>query len=351
VGELASTVWDQKKFVLKVTGICVFIGLIIALVSPVEYKADATLLPETPSQMSVAGGLLEEYGGLIGLGGGLNIGADGSIPPDLYPNIVESLPFQLELLNQPIRFASYDTTLSTYAYFDELHDPSVFDFIKEYTLGLPYKIMGLFSPAASSKQLPIAVGADSIIHITQYQQRIINEVRDRLTVSIDEETSLITLAISMPDSAAAAQLGRASIQLLEKYVTNYRTKKATEDLAFIREQVQEARDEFRTAQQALADFEDSNIGILTAQALTQKQRLQSTYDLKLNTYSSLAQQLEQAKLKVQANTPVVTVLEPIKMPVDNYKPRKKLIIILFFIVGFIISAGYVMSKKVLRPQS
>lgn len=121
----------------------------------------------------------------------------------------------------------------------------------------------------------------------------------------------------MPDPNAAAQVAKTSIELIKEYVTQYRTRKAQEDLKFSQEQLVSAEERFREAQDRLAEFRDANINLSTARAQTQQQRLQSEYDLTFNVYSSMAQQVEQAKLKVQEQTPVVSVLQPVQVPVED----------------------------------
>jgi len=122
---------------------------------------------------------------------------------------------------------------------------------------------------------------------------------------------------------------------MREYVTNYRTRKAEEDLKFAREQMQTAMENFETAQNKLAEFRDSNINLSSARAQTQQQRLQSEYDLAFNVYNTLAQQVEQAKLKVQEQTPVVSVLQPVQVPVDDETSGLKILILFTFLLGFI----------------
>ena len=350
VRAIADHVWDRRKFVFKITAVFVVIGLLVAIFSPVEYQSGATLLPENQQSIGGAQGLLEEYGGLIGLGGSLNLDQQESIPPKLYPDIVNSLPYQLEVLNTEIYYAEYDTTVSNYDFFDEVYTPSVFTYLGDYTIGLPGKIVGAFSGEPSKGSLPKGFEGDSIITLTKRQAIIVNKMRDRISVELDEESGLINITVEMPDPNAAAQIGELSVDLLKEYITNYRTRKAQEDLEFTQEQMLDAREEWRAAQVRLADFQDQNYGQLTARAQTQEQRLQSEYDLTFNKYNSLAQKVEQAKLRVQEKTPVVTILKPVEMPVDNVKPRRRFIVILSLILGLIVSVGYVVINS-LRKES
>lgn len=352
VRQLGNTVWKRRRFVFRVTAVFVLIGLLIALLSPLEYKSEATLLPENSSGSTSAQGLIDQYGPLLGIGGGsLNLDQEESITPKLYPEIVNSLPYQLELLNKPVRFAKYDTTVTAYTFFSEIQTPSVFGYIKAYTLGLPGKIQGLFTPETPPEPLPRGFAADSIFSLTKRQTIFVQKMRSRISVTFDDENNTILLAIEMPDATATAQLGKISIDLLKEYVTNYRTQKANEDLDFSREQLAKAKEEFENIQARKAEFEDQNLGQLTAKAETQLQRLESEYDLAFNKYNGLAQQVERAKLKVQEKMPVVTVLKPIEMPVDNYKPHRKVIVILSLIIGLMLTVGYIIAKKIVASRN
>ena len=105
--ELAKHIWDNRSTIYKFVAVGVVLGLAAALLSPKEYQSGATLMPEMPSSQSGASSLLQQYGGLLGMGGSADLGQDGMIPPMLYPQIVQSLPFQLELLNQEVRFYEF----------------------------------------------------------------------------------------------------------------------------------------------------------------------------------------------------------------------------------------------------
>lgn len=351
VRALARQIWKRRRFIFKVTAIFVVTGLLIALFSPVEYQTGATLLPENQQSMSGAGGLLEEYGGLIGLGGSISLESQESIPPKLYPDIVNSLPYQLEVLNTEIYFARFDTSVSSYSFFDDVYTPSVFTYLKAYTVGLPGKIIGIFREEAPESSLPKGFEGDSIISLTKRQAIIVNKMRERITVELDEENGLINLSVKMPDPNAAAQIAQLSVNLLKEYITNYRTRKAEQDLAFARQQMLEAREEWRAAQIRLANFRDQNYGQLTNRARTREQRLQSEYDLTFNKYNSLAQKVEQAKLRVQEKTPVVTILKPVKMPVDNVEPQRRYIVLVSLILGLAVSVGFIIVSDLRNPPS
>ncbi|MDZ7692664.1 MAG: hypothetical protein U5K69_16310 [Balneolaceae bacterium] len=90
-----------------------------------------------------------------------------------------------------------------------------------------------------------------------------------------------------------------------------------DDLEFAEQQMERAEQRFQEIQTKLAEFRDSNVNLATARAQTREQQLQSEYDLAFNVYNSLAQQVEQARMRVQEQTPVVSILQPIQIPIDD----------------------------------
>ncbi|MFH5831630.1 Wzz/FepE/Etk N-terminal domain-containing protein [Halalkalibaculum sp. DA384] len=339
--ELANHIWSRRFFIAKVTGVFVTIGLLVALLMPKEYQTGATLMPEVQSEQSGPSSLLQQYGGLLGMSGGdLNMGQQGIIPPTLYPQIVQSLPFQLELLNKSVYFAEFDTTTTVYNFFDEVYTPSVFSYVTGYTIGLPGKIIGLIKGEGDEIERPLPQGfaTDSVVSVTKSQMEVIENMQQRVTVSLNEESGVINLSVEMPDPNAAAQVGKTSIALLKEYMTNYRTRKAQEDLEHALQQLEEVRQRFEEAQSRLAEFRDSNVNLATAQAQTREQRLQSEYDIAFNVYNSLAQRVEQAKLKVQEQTPVVSILQPVQVPLED-NTSGLMILIVFTSLGCLLSIG------------
>lgn len=335
--ELFQYLWSKRVKIAKITIAFLLLGLIIAIFSSVEYKTSATILPEAQGQGQL-GGLLQQYGGLLGVGGNSNTGKDGAISPQLYPNIVQSLPYQVELMNKPIYFSEYDTTITAHQFFSKVSSLSLFGYLKRYTIGLPGQVLGLFRNKSDKQQnsLVTNVNRDSVLLLPMKQMETIYILRDRVNVVSDNQTGLLTFSVEMPDARAAAELGQAGLEQLKEYVREYRTQKATEDLKFVREQVSEAKKRFEEAQQALAEFRDSNVNLATAKARTREQELQSKYDLTFNMYNSLNKQLEQEKLNVQEDTPVFSVLQPIQVPLEKESPQRLLILIIFGILGVFI---------------
>lgn len=134
------------------------------------------------------------------------------------------------------------------------------------------------------------------------------------------------------------------MEKLQGYITNYRTQKAKQDLEFTEKVFGEARESYYKAQRAYAAFEDANKNIISASYRTEQERLKNEMTLTFNVYNTLAQKLEQDKLRVQEQTPVYTVISPATVPLKPASPKKPLILIGFVFLALFGGIGYLFVK-------
>ena len=340
--ELAKTIWNKRMFILKIVGIGAFLGVIVALLSPKEYKSTSTLMPEysTESQGG-ASSLLSQYGGLLGISGGSYNSNSNAIRVDLYPNIVQSTNFQMQLMQQPFYFSDLDTTATLFEYYTELNSAGVLGFVAEYTIGLPGKILGAILPKKElMTSVPGATEESLVLNLSKDEFEVINTLRGKISASLDEESGIVSVTVTLPDNVAAAAVTEYTIRELTEYLTEYRTEKVLRDLTFVEEQLATAEVRFEAAQLALAEFRDSNQGNLSARAQTDEQRLNSEYQIAFNLYNGLTQQYEEAKLKVQETTPVFKTLEPVQVPIND-ETSGAMILIVFIMLSGIGSIGWI----------
>ena len=332
--EVAKTIWNNRKIIYKTVGVFFILGLLIAFLSPVEYESETILLPEIDDQQMMggsAGKLLQQFGGLAGIS--LDNMQTSTISPNLYPEILKSSPFLLHLMEQPVYFSKEDTTVAVYHYFTEIHRPSIFGLLLKYTIGLPGQIKKSFSKDGEVKN----IRQDGSIRMTREQKELAEQLVDRIKINLDEQTQAVTVTSEMPDPEAAAAVNKIATQYLTDFVTNYRINKVKQNLEFIQERYDDTKERFEKAQNALANFRDRNVIITTARARTEEERLNTEFNLAFNVYSTLAQQLEQTKIKVQEETPVFNVLEPVKVPLEKSSPKRGLIVIITCMIGILFS--------------
>ena len=129
---IAKTLWTGRKTILIATGIGAVLGLLVALLTPKEYAVKTVLVPQ------MSGGKASQLSGLASLAGvDLGMAETSELSPVIYPQIVQSVPYLLELMHTPLHFSKVDTVVSYFEYYTEVKKPSVLGVVKKYTIGLP----------------------------------------------------------------------------------------------------------------------------------------------------------------------------------------------------------------------
>lgn len=336
--EVAKTIWAGRKLIMKVTAIFFLFGLVIVFDSKVEYKASCKLLPETQEGTKNNLGGLSSLAGLAGIN--LDLLSDTyALSPELYPEIAQSAPFLLKILNEPIPFEKYGTTVTAYTYFKLMEKPTFIGTIFNYTVGLPIVLKKRLTKSNESADLEKS--NDRLIKLSKEDSKILENFKERIHVTVDPQTGILTFTTEMPDALAASTLTRLSIDLLTQYIIEYKVGKANENLDFIQTRFDEAKINFQNTQDRLAIFNDRNRNVITSQAQIEQLRLQNEYNLAFELYKGLSSQLEQAKIKVKEQTPVFTVLEPVKIPIDKSKPQVVLILTIVTFTGVFFGVVYI----------
>jgi capsular polysaccharide biosynthesis protein len=342
--EVAKTIWAGRKLILKVTAVFFVIGLVIAFGSKVEYEASCRLMPESQEGVKSNLGGLGSLAGLAGIN--LDMMSDSyALTPELYPEIAQSTPFLLSMLNTPIQFEKYDTTTTAYTYF-RLEKKNFISVIFKYTLGLPFVFKKWLTK--SIKISAIEKKDDRLIRLNKEDSKILENFKERIHVTVDPQTGILTFTTEMPDALAASVLTQLGIDFLTHYIIEYKVGKAKENLDFIQNRFDEAKIIFQNTQERLAIFNDRNRNVVTSQGQTEQMRLQNEYNLAFEVFKGLSSQLEQAKIKVKEQTPVFTVLEPVRIPIDKSKPQIVLILIVTTLFGIFFSVIYILIKYMFR---
>ena len=356
LGDLLRQIWNKRRIVWAATIITFIIGILVAIMSSEEYEASVVLMPQaSDANNGVGAGFLRQLGGISGLGLG-GASSSGTLSPNLYPEITRSTPFYLDIIEKDLYFPTLDSTINLTQYFIEVQQPNFLDYVKMYTIGLPGIIINLPAKVINAvKDKPVALpsldkekptSADTLtnvnepVRLTGRQRAAIGKMKGRITTSI-EENSTVRISAEMPDPMVAAEATQMAASYLTNYILEYRTEKAQQDLVFVQNQYDEKKERYNASQRRLARFRDRNMNIISETALIEQQQLEAENQLAFGLYQSLAQQLEQAKIKVQEETPVFKVLEPIQVPSSKSKPNRELIIILSIFVGFFLGLGIV----------
>lgn len=335
--EWGKYIWMERMFFLKLVVFSIVASLIVSFSIPKEYTTVVKLAPETEDATKKAGSL----GGLAAMAG-INLNATGgtdAISPNLYPDVVSSTPFLLELFDVPVTDRKKIRSTSLYNYMAEYQQVAWWIPV----LGAPFKLIDFLKGLFREKANEVSV-VDPFC-LTMKQWNVVNGLKERIGVEMDKKTFTITLSVRMQDPVVSAEVMKAVQKKLQDYITTYRTRKAKNDLAFTQKVLEEARTSYYKAQQTYASFEDTNRNIISSSYRTEQERLRNEMSLAFNVYNTLAQKLEQDKLRVQEQTPAYTVIEPAIVPLVASSPRKMLILIGFVFLSFWGGIGYLFVRN------
>ena len=339
--ELASKLWDNRKKIIK-WGVCgAIIGLIIGFSIPKEYVATTKLSPEITDGKQASGGL-SALASMAGLGGSSSGGAD-AVYPQLYPDVVSSVPFLTGLFNVEVETKADGEKYTVKQYIEDETSVPWWSFI----LGIPGKILGLLKSSEPVDESHVL----NNFQLTMDEDRLVNALAQRVTASVDAKTSVVTISVQMQDPLVSAILADTVVSRLQNYITEYRTNKARKDLEYAEKLNAEAQQEYYKAQQTLADYTDRNQGLATQSARITRDRLDNEAQLAFSLYNQTAQQVQKAKAKVQETTPVYTVVVPATVPIRAASPRKPMILIGFTFLAVVACSGWILFLQPLIKEN
>lgn len=340
--------WNGRKVIFNCMGVFFALGIVLIIASPKEYKSEVILLVETGSGTSAMSGLLQQFGGLAGLSLGTTAMED-ALTPELYPDIIKSTPFLLEVTEQKVIESKYDSTLKVTEYIQRHVRPGIGSLVIKYTIGLPWQVIGKIKSKPSLVEKKMGDNKPAPLKLTFSQSKVLGELTKRIEAKPGKSSTTLDISVEMQDPVVAAQLVDSVVSTLTKYIVEYRTQKAKTDLSFVEERHKEAEEKYRIAQRNLAAYKDRNKNVILASALTSEQNFQAEYNLAFNIYNTLSQQLEQSKMKVQENTPVFKVVEPAKVALNKSKPRSLFVLSGMIIIGGFLGVG-ILFGRILKHQ-
>ena len=336
---LAKTLWNGRKTVIYAVIAGAILGFIVAISSPKEYTASTVIVPQLGDSQSKMGGL----GGLAALAGiNVDMSTTSELSPMVYPQIVSSTPFQLELMNTKLNFQEHPSAITLLDYYTK-SEPSVIATIKKYTLGLP----GVMIKAIKGKPKELTLPMDSTDHpilLTADQVIVQKELETLVSLEMNSKEGYITLTASMPEALPAAQLAQSAQTLLQRYITEFRIKKAKANLDFIQGRYNETKAEFEKAQVSLAIVSDRNKNFTSGLPRIEVDRIQTRYTIAFTVFQDLAKQLEQNKIQVKKETPSFAIVKPVTVPPIKSKPNRPMILFIWIFLGGVVGTGIVFGK-------
>ncbi len=266
---------------------------LISLALPKSYKAEAKILPNSND----AGGTsLRGLAAASGLGDLLSGSLSSAENPVLtYPEILSS------------RTVLERVVLSRYPPMSEDHGSTVL------------------------RALGIRRGPDRFAIESGIQR--LREVRK---VYANPRSGIIVISAVTADSLLSASIVRRMLDELEHFNANSRASRGRAAREFVQARLTEARGELADAEQALANFRETNVRFGNSPQLQlQLARLDREVQTRADVYRLLSREYEVARIEEKRDTPTFSIIDPATPPVRKHQPRVLLniVVAVFCAVG------------------
>ncbi|QMW01451.1 Wzz/FepE/Etk N-terminal domain-containing protein [Spirosoma foliorum] len=314
---MVRAIWRTRLRITASTIAFAILGVVVAFVQQPEFQSEARIIPEMNTGASDLFKRLSSMAGFAEVDFSDAEGVD-AIRPDLYPTVLQSTPFILFLLKQPITIKGQLKTVG--------------QFLTTGQISWPWKQWRLFD-----RQDQTHFSGKGPLYLTTQQQELAEEISERVNAKLNTRSGVITITVQMPDAQAAALVAQLAMNYLTQYVRNYRTGKARQDLAFYKQQLTDARKRYQAAQFTMFHYNDNHKAIAMQEATLDRHRMEDELAIARTVYTELSRRFEQAKLNVQERTPIFNVLEPPKVPLKRSSPKRVLTVLLVTGAGFMIS--------------
>ena len=342
--------WEKKWFIIKVTCVFAVLGVLVAIFTPKEYTASCVVVPETKGGAFSGGSL----GGLAAMAG-INLGASSGgemISPVMYDKLIKNIDLRKELMQTPINWEGYEEPITILDYYTspDYAKTSVLGTVKKYTIGLPFVILKAIRGEQEAPEVLLPSQGSKLSAYTQGELKWIKAFAPQFSILADKKNGDVTITARMPEALAAAQVAEAVKNLLQKYVIELKLQKAEVNYEYIKQRYDEAKVVFEVKQAEYARFQDANKQLATALSRAKEEQMRSEFTVAKNLFNELTTQLVQAEMKIKEDIPILTVVEPVQVPLERSKPQRVKIVFIWCFLGGVLGCGLILGCDWLKEQ-
>lgn len=333
-------IWNRKLLFIKVWIVVFVLACLWIFPQPRYYTCSVSLAPESTDGKS--------GGGLASLAAsfGLNIGSMSSsdaIYPQLYPDIFESTDFVVDLFD--IKVTTKDRSIST----------DYFTYLTKHQKSNPYMVplywtKKKISSLLHKKDTTVIPGKDGkrfdYFRLNATTDEAKTMVNAAIKCSYSKTTDVITITTKDQDPLVCALLADSAMAHLQDFIINYRTKKARKDYEYYKTLSEKARLDYDSARIEYSTFVDKHSNVSLSSHQTKQMALESEMNVKMQLYNIMATRMEEARAKVQENTPAFTTLKCATVPVRPAGPKRLMFVIGMLVLATVFTSCYVLRKEI-----
>jgi uncharacterized protein involved in exopolysaccharide biosynthesis len=254
----------------------------------------------------------------------MNMGGEtDALNVTLYPDVIASTPFIIDLLDTPIQTLNEEEADTTLVEYLKTNKGTLFGTI----MSLPGQAIGAVVSLFKDKEEVDSIKVINPFHLTRAEDISVKRLRSLITANVDKKTGVTSLSVTMQDPLVAAIVTDTLLSKLKEHIINYRISKAEEDCNYYEKLYNESKDNYYEAQKAYANYLDANKNIILRSVQIEGERLQNEMNLAYNVYNQMAGQLQMGRAKVQEAKPMFTVVEPATVPLLPSGTGRKMILL------------------------
>ncbi|MFI3259410.1 MAG: Wzz/FepE/Etk N-terminal domain-containing protein [Rikenellaceae bacterium] len=349
--ELAMSLWAERVKIIKYGVIAGVIGIIVAFSIPKVYTSSVKMVPEMETQSSGGGSM----GALASLAG-INLGGESvGITAMTYPQIVSSTPFIFEFASMPVQVEDGKDAageeifreVTLIEYFTEEYKSPWWSVIT----GAPMKALGAVLSLFKEKEEEEGdINDINLKALSKDQDDYRKMFAESVSLSIDQKTFEAALNVNTQSAEVSLMLADSILVRLQEYMTLYKTSKTRSELYSNQNMLAEAQKNYYRADSVYAAAVDRNRNVTSSVAQINIDRLMNEKNLTYQIYSQIAAQVELNRTKLNAETPILTIIEPASMAIKAASPNKPMIVIAFGFLGGVVAVvpiifAQLMAKK------
>ena len=335
MGKIVKVILTHRKAYCYVLPIVMVVTYLLMCCMPRYYMSSVVLAPESSDNTSL--GSFSSSLASLGLGSLGKLANNDAISPDLYPDLLSSNDFVVQLF--PIKVINKDGSINTnyYDYLNHKQKDAWWNKIKGY-------IMELIDPTP----LTNFKGTEKvdIFSMSKKQQDIAAKIKKNINCEIDQKTYAITISVKDQDPKICATIADSTRQHLQNFIIDYRTNKAKNDYAYYNNLCNKAKKEYEEARRKYASSSDANMDVSLTSVRSKIDDLENDMQLKYNIYSSMKTQKQAALAKIQEKTPAFTTLQSATVPIKPAGPKRMLMSIAMAMLAFIVMSVYFLRKNI-----
>lgn len=325
-------IWEKRMLYYKVLPIVFIFSCIYIFSIPRSYISETEVALETETQGGSAG-VLGSLASTLGFDLSAMESSD-AITPLLYPDLLKDNGFISGLFGIKVRTA--DGSIE-----DNLYNYTYYHTAQPWWSKIQSYILGLFKKSSVKNDIKFDPYSP-----TKRDFDVMEQLRSSISLKVDKKTGAITITTNTQDPLVSKILADSVREHLQIFITEYRTKKAKNDVVYYEKLVNKSKKEYEIKRRQYADFADSYQHSNLVSHMSKKDAMEKDASILSENYAILNSQLLAAKARVQERTPAFMIIKGAEVPLKPSAPKRVVFVLIMTFIAFCGTTVYVLREIV-----